>query len=195
MLGLLRPGVVRPTTKLIVEEEAQVEPLVAEAVIESTSDVGLCMFVEHNRLSLACLLGDFLAIRAILQQVVLIELRITILGVDASKLYHIECTIRMTYLVNLCTTHYLCLIAIEVDYLIGVVRKIECGLPLKVLGLEIGRVDFQFHTLISQLSYVHEVRAETCGHRHRTVHEKVLGVTQIILQGNVHTIEEREVET
>ena len=153
------------------------------------------MLVEHNRLSLACLLGYFLVIRAILQQVVLIELRITILWIDAGKFYHIEGTIRMTYLVNLSTAYYLCLIAIEVDYLIGVVRKIECGLPLKVLGLEIGRVDFQFHTLISQLSYVHEVRAETCGHRHRTVHEKVLGVTQIILQGNVHTIEEREVET
>ena len=164
MLRLLSPSIIRITTKLIVEEEAQVKPLVAETIVETTRDVWLGMLIEHDRLCLGGILGNFLAISSVLQEVVGIELWITILRIDSRKLYHIECTIGMTNLVNLCSTDDLSLVTIQVDYLIGIMRQVESGLPLKVLVLDIGRIDFQLDTLVSQLSHVHQIRAETCCH-------------------------------
>ena len=74
-------------------------------------------------------------------------------------------------------------------------RKGERGRPVKVFGHNVLGIDFQFHTLVLHLTDIHQIGTETGSHRYGTVHQKVLSSTGIVLQSEVQTVEEAEVQT
>ena len=195
MFCFLCPVIISISTELIREHEAQIEPLVTQSIRETTGHIGLGMFLQRNGFGILVILCDFLNIVSILVHVVGIELRCTGLGVDSGKFYHVECTVGLANHVNLRAADNLGLFAVQFHNLILVVRKGERGRPVKVFGHNVLGIDFQFHTLVLHLTDIHQIGTETGSHRYGTVHQKVLSSTGIVLQSEVQTVEEAEVQT
>ena len=136
MFCLLCPVVVVVSAKLVREGEVEVEPLVSQAIDKTASEVRFGMLCCYS-VCLICIFGHFFYIIAVGVLCIGIELRASVVGIDASKLYEVEGTVRASDLMDLRTADDFSLCAVECYDFVFVVREIESGVPAEVLCLNV----------------------------------------------------------